>query len=110
EGGGGGGGGRREGMTPETRVPPGAKVGAYFSMSAPAVPTGLFGLMLSGAYRLPAVSCQVYGVLTNTTTVDAYRGAGRPEAAHLVERLGDMFAAEIGRGGAGGRQQDVIPH
>jgi carbon-monoxide dehydrogenase large subunit len=88
--------GTRDGMIGGLRVTSRANVGAYFSMFAPAVPTGLFGLMLSGAYRLPAVSCQVYGVLTNTTTVDAYRGAGRPEAAHLVERLVDMFAAEIG--------------
>jgi carbon-monoxide dehydrogenase large subunit len=88
--------GTREGAIMGIRVTSRANVGAYFSMFAPAVPTGLFGLMLSGAYRLPAISCQVYGVLTNTTTVDAYRGAGRPEAAHLVERLVDMFAAEIG--------------
>ncbi|HXJ83386.1 MAG TPA: molybdopterin cofactor-binding domain-containing protein [Candidatus Methylomirabilis sp.] len=87
--------GMRDGTIGGLRVTSRANVGAYFSMFAPAVPTGLFGLMLSGAYRLPAVSCQVYGVLTNTTTVDAYRGAGRPEAAHLVERLVDMFAAEI---------------
>jgi aerobic carbon-monoxide dehydrogenase large subunit len=88
--------GQRDGTIAGIRVTSRANLGAYFSMFAPAVPTGLFGLMLSGAYRLPSVSCQVYGVLTNTTTVDAYRGAGRPEAAHLVERLVDMFAAELG--------------
>jgi carbon-monoxide dehydrogenase large subunit len=88
--------GQRDGTISGIRVTSRANVGAYFSMFAPAVPTGLFGLMLSGCYRLPAVSCQVYGVLTNTTTVDAYRGAGRPEAAHLVERLVSMFAAELG--------------
>ncbi len=88
--------GQRDGTITGIRVTSRANLGAYFSMFAPAVPTGLFGLMLSGAYRLPTVSCQVYGVLTNTTTVDAYRGAGRPEAAHLVERLVDLFAAELG--------------
>ncbi len=78
-------------------------------MFAPAVPTGLFGLILSGCYRLPAVSCQVYGVLTNTTTVDAYRGAGRPEAAHLVERLVSMFAAELGMDPVEVRRKNCFP-
>jgi carbon-monoxide dehydrogenase large subunit len=100
--------GTREGAITGIRVTSRANVGAYFSMFAPAVPTGLFGLMLSGAYRLPAVSCLVYGVLTNTTTVDAYRGAGRPEAAHLVERLVDMFAAEIGMDPAEVRKKNFI--
>ena len=100
--------GSREGVITGLRVTSRANVGAYFSMFAPAVPTGLFGLMLSGAYRLPAVSCQVYGVLTNTTTVDAYRGAGRPEAAHLVERLVDMFAAEIGMDAAEVRKKNFV--
>jgi len=88
--------GNRDGTILGLRVSARANLGAYFSMFAPAVPTGLFGLMLCGAYRTPTISCRVNGVLTNTTTVDAYRGAGRPEATHLVERLVDMFAAEIG--------------
>jgi carbon-monoxide dehydrogenase large subunit len=100
--------GTQDGMIGGLRVTSRANVGAYLSMFAPAVPTGLFGLMLSGAYRLPAVSCQVYGVLTNTTTVDAYRGAGRPEAAHLVERLVDMFAAELGKDPAEVRRKNFV--
>ena len=88
--------GSRDGRITGLRVISRANLGAYFSMFAPAVPTGLFGLVLSGVYKIPSISCQVDGVLTNTTTVDAYRGAGRPEATHLVERLVDMFAAEIG--------------
>lgn len=88
--------GSRDGQIAGLRVVSRANLGAYFSMFAPAVPTGLFGLLLSGVYKIPSISCQVHGVLTNTTTVDAYRGAGRPEATHLVERLVDMFAAEIG--------------
>ena len=88
--------GNRDGTILGVRVHARANLGAYFSMFAPIVPTGLFGLMLCGAYRTPTVSCRVNGVLTNTTTVDAYRGAGRPEATHLVERLVDVFAAEIG--------------
>ena len=99
--------GQRDGTISGIRVTSRANVGAYFSMFAPAVPTGLFGLMLSGCYRLPTVSCQVYGVLTNTTTVDAYRGAGRPEAAHLVERLVSMFAAELGMDPGGGAAQEL---
>jgi aerobic carbon-monoxide dehydrogenase large subunit len=88
--------GNRDGTILGVRVHSRANLGAYFSMFAPIVPTGLFGLMLCGAYRTPTISCRVDGVLTNTTTVDAYRGAGRPEATHLVERLVDLFAAEIG--------------
>jgi carbon-monoxide dehydrogenase large subunit len=72
-----------------------ANMGAYHSLFAPGIPTILFGLMLSGQYRIPAVDCKVYGVLTNTTPVDAYRGAGRPEATHLIERIVDIVADEI---------------
>jgi aerobic carbon-monoxide dehydrogenase large subunit len=100
--------GTRDGRITGLRVTSRANVGAYFSMFAPAVPTGLFGLMLSGAYRIPSISCHVYGVLTNTTTVDAYRGAGRPEATHLVERLTDMFAAEVGMDPAEVRRRNFI--
>jgi aerobic carbon-monoxide dehydrogenase large subunit len=100
--------GTRDGRITGLRVTSRANVGAYFSMFAPAVPTGLFGLMLSGAYKIPSISCQVYGVLTNTTTVDAYRGAGRPEATHLVERLVDLFAAEIGMDPAEVRRKNLI--
>jgi carbon-monoxide dehydrogenase large subunit len=88
--------GSSDGRIAGVRVTSHANLGAYFSMFAPVVPTFLFGLMLSGVYKIPSIFCQVHGVLTNTTTVDAYRGAGRPEATHLVERLVDMFAAEIG--------------
>lgn len=73
-----------------------ANLGAYVSTAAPGIPTILHGLMLSGAYRLPAVDYEVVGVLTNTTPVDAYRGAGRPEATFIVERLMDLAAAELG--------------
>jgi len=100
--------GTREGQITGLRVTSRANLGAYFSMFAPAVPTGLFGLMLSGAYRIPTISCEVHGVLTNTTTVDAYRGAGRPEATHLVERLVDMFAAEAGLDPAEVRRRNFI--
>ncbi len=74
-----------------------ANLGAYLSTFAPGIPTVLFGLMLSGQYKIPNISCDVTGVFTNTTPVDAYRGAGRPEATYLVERMVDRFAQEIGR-------------
>lgn len=74
-----------------------ANLGAYLSTFAPGIPTVLFGLMLSGQYKIPNISCEVTGVFTNTTPVDAYRGAGRPEATYLVERMVDRFAQEIGR-------------
>ncbi len=73
-----------------------ANLGAYLSTFAPAIPSILFGVMLSGVYKIPAVECKVYGVMTNTTPVDAYRGAGRPEATYLVERMVDLLARELG--------------
>ena len=59
------------------------------------IPTILHGLMLSGAYTIPNIHEDVYGMFTNTTPVDAYRGAGRPEATFIVERLVDLVAAEL---------------
>ena len=73
-----------------------AGLGGYLSTAAPGVPTILHGLMYSGAYHIPAVYGDIYGVFTNATPVDAYRGAGRPEATTLVERLVDLVAAETG--------------
>ena len=73
-----------------------AGLGAYLSTAAPGVPTILHGLMYSGSYHIPAVYGDVYGVFTNATPVDAYRGAGRPEATTLIERLVDLVAAETG--------------
>jgi len=73
-----------------------ANMGAYLSTFAPAIPTYLYGLVFVGPYRFPNVKCKVIAPFTNTTPVDAYRGAGRPEATYLIERMVDMFAAEIG--------------
>lgn len=69
--------------------------GAYVSTVQPGVPTILSVLMYSGQYRMKAVKCEVIGALTNTMAVDAYRGAGRPEAAYLVERLVDNLAHKL---------------
>jgi len=86
-----------------------ANLGAYLSTAAPGVPTILHGLMLSGCYQLPAVDYEVLGVFTNTTPVDAYRGAGRPEATYIVERLMDLAAQELGLDPVEIRRRNFIP-
>src|SRR5579884_1415123 len=86
-----------------------ANLGAYLSTFAPGIPTVLFGLMLSGTYRIPNVAVTVDGVFTNTNPVDAYRGAGRPEATYLVERAMDLAAAEIGMDPVELRRRNLIP-
>ena len=73
-----------------------ANMGAYLSTFAPAVPTYLSGTLMAGVYTTPAVYVEVHAVFTNTVAVDAYRGAGRPEAAYLLERLVDKAAVEMG--------------
>lgn len=72
-----------------------ANMGAYLSNYAPYIPQ-LAVYMLSGTYRIPAIHINIRGVLTNTVPVDAYRGAGRPEAIYLVERIVDLAARELG--------------
>ncbi|GAC1593792.1 MAG: molybdopterin-dependent oxidoreductase [Myxococcales bacterium] len=86
-----------------------ANLGAYLSLFAPAVPTYLYGTLLSGCYRIPAIHVDVAGVLTNTTPVDAYRGAGRPEACYLVERLVDLAAQKAGIDPVELRRRNFIP-
>src|SRR5437870_7048957 len=71
-----------------------ADLGAYHQLLTPAIPT-LTGLMLSGAYKIPAIQMNVTGVFTNKMATDAYRGAGRPEATYVVERAMDVAAAEL---------------
>ncbi len=71
-----------------------ADLGAYLQLLTPAIPT-LTGLMLSGSYRIPAIQMNVTGVFTNKMSTDAYRGAGRPEATYVVERVMDIVAAEL---------------
>jgi aerobic carbon-monoxide dehydrogenase large subunit len=71
-----------------------ADLGAYHQLLTPAIPT-LTGLMLSGAYRIPAIQMNVTGVFTNKMSTDAYRGAGRPEATYVVERVIDIVAREL---------------
>ncbi|MBI2822364.1 MAG: xanthine dehydrogenase family protein molybdopterin-binding subunit [Acidobacteria bacterium] len=71
-----------------------ADLGAYLQLLTPAIPT-LTGLMLTGAYRIPSVRMDVKGVFTNKVATDAYRGAGRPEATYVVERVMDLVAQEL---------------
>jgi aerobic carbon-monoxide dehydrogenase large subunit len=85
-----------------------AGMGAYLSTAAPGIPTILHGLMLAGAYGIPAVREDVYGVYTNTTPVEAYRGAGRPEATYMIERLVDRLAHALGMDPVDLRRKNLI--
>ena len=86
-----------------------ANMGAYLSTAAPGVPTILFGFMVGGAYAIKAGHVEVTGVFTNTTPVDAYRGAGRPEALYLVERMVDLLARKLEMDPAEVRRKNFIP-
>ena len=101
--------GNRDGTITGLRVTTYANLGAYLSTVAPGIPTTLYGRIITGAYRIPAAYVKVYGVYTNTAMVDAYRGAGRPEASYLIERMVDRFAAEIGMDPAEVRRKNFIP-
>jgi carbon-monoxide dehydrogenase large subunit len=86
-----------------------AGMGAYLSTAAPGIPTILHGLMLSGPYQLPALKEDVYGVYTNTTPVEAYRGAGRPEATFMLERMLDKLADRLKIDPAEIRHRNLLP-
>ncbi len=77
------------------RVKTVANVGAYLSTFASCVPTILYATLLAGQYTTPVIHCEVTAVFTNTSPVDAYRGAGRPEATYVVERLVETAAREM---------------
>ncbi|GGG27804.1 xanthine dehydrogenase family protein molybdopterin-binding subunit [Chelatococcus composti] len=90
-----------------------ANLGAYLSTFASSVPTYLYGPLLSGPYDIPAIYCEVDGVYTNTAPVDAYRGAGRPEATFVLERLVEVASRELGIDPASFRRRNYIrkfPH
>jgi aerobic carbon-monoxide dehydrogenase large subunit len=101
--------GTRAGKVTGLRTTIYAGLGGYASTAAPGIPTILHGLIYSGPYRIPNIHGTVHGVYTSTTPVDAYRGAGRPEATYLLERLMDLFAREIGRDGIEVRRENFIP-
>ena len=99
----------REGKITGIRSRVYAGMGAYLSTAAPGVPTILHGLMYSGPYAVGATRADIYGVFTNATPVDAYRGAGRPEATFLVERLIDLLAAELRLDPVEVRRRNLLP-
>ncbi len=90
-----------------------ANFGAYMSLFSSSVPTYLYATLLSGQYDIPAIHANVRAVYTNTSPVDAYRGAGRPEATYLLERTMETAARELGVSPAELRRKNFIttfPH
>jgi len=85
-----------------------ANLGAYMSTFSSSVPTYLYATLLSGQYAIPQIYCEVDAVYTNTVPVDAYRGAGRPEATFVVERLVEVAAREMGIDPADIRKRNFI--
>ncbi len=85
-----------------------ANLGAYMSLFSSCVPTYLYATLLSGQYVIPAIHCNVRTVYTNTAPVDAYRGAGRPEATYLIERTVETAARELGISPAKLRRRNFI--
>jgi carbon-monoxide dehydrogenase large subunit len=90
-----------------------ANFGAYMSLFSSAVPTYLYATLLSGTYNIPNIYCEVLAMYSNTVPVDAYRGAGRPEASYVVERMIETAAREMGKDPAELRRQNFVrefPH
>jgi carbon-monoxide dehydrogenase large subunit len=85
-----------------------ANLGAYLSTIAPGIPTTLYGRMVAGCYKIPNIHVDVTGVYTNTAMVDAYRGAGRPEATFVIERACDLVADATGVDPAEVRRRNFI--
>ncbi len=100
---------QRDGTITGLKVNTYANLGGTLSTIAPGIPTTLYGRMLSGVYQIPNIYCSVKGVYTNTGMVDAYRGAGRPEATYLIERAVDLVAAELGMDPVVVRRRNFIP-
>jgi len=99
----------KDGNITALRVNTVANLGAYISTFAPAVPTYLHGTLLQGLYTTPKIHIDVVAAFTHTNAVDAYRGAGRPEATFLLERLIDTAALELGIDPAELRYKNFIP-
>ena len=102
-----------EGRVVGLRVKTIANLGAYMSTFSSSIPTYLYATLLSGQYEIPQIYCEVDAVYTNTVPVDAYRGAGRPEATFVVERLMEVGARELGQDPAELRRKNFIkkfPH
>ncbi len=97
-----------QGNTLGLRVNTKANLGAYMSTFSSSIPTYLYATLLAGQYKTPAIYCDVQAYYTNTVPVDAYRGAGRPEASFLLETLMDQAAIEIGMDPAEFRRRNFI--
>ncbi|MGF1466568.1 MAG: xanthine dehydrogenase family protein molybdopterin-binding subunit [Sandaracinaceae bacterium] len=91
------------------RVATKANLGAYLSTFSTSVPTYLYATLLAGCYKTPAIYAEVKSFFSNTVPVDAYRGAGRPEAAYLLERLVEKAAHELGVDRLELRRKNFIP-
>jgi carbon-monoxide dehydrogenase large subunit len=102
-------GAKRDGTITALKAKTYANLGGVLSTIAPGIPTTLYGRMLSGAYRIPNIYCQVLGIYSNTGMVDAYRGAGRPEATYVVERAVDLVARELELDPVEVRRKNFIP-
>lgn len=101
--------GTKDGKITGLRTKVYAGLGGYASTAAPGIPTILHGLMYSGPYTIPNLEGTIHGVYTTTTPVDAYRGAGRPEATFLLERMIDLFARKIAMDPVEVRRKNLIP-
>jgi carbon-monoxide dehydrogenase large subunit len=86
-----------------------ANLGAYVSTVGAGIPTAIHASLLAGVYRTPALDIDITGVFTNTQPTDAYRGAGRPEACYVLERLADRAARELGIDRADIRRRNLVP-
>jgi carbon-monoxide dehydrogenase large subunit len=86
-----------------------ADQGGYLSTFGPLIPTALYITLFSGLYKMPGIWGEMWGTLTNTVPVDAYRGAGRPEASYLLERLVDLAAQKLGQDPIEIRRKNFIP-
>ena len=87
---------QKDGKVIGLRVNTIANLGGYASLFATVTPTYLYAPLILGLYDIPAAYCNVKAVFTNTAPVDAYRGAGRPEATYMIERIMDQAAIEMG--------------
>ena len=99
----------RDGDFLALRVNTRANLGAYLSTFGSVVPTYMYGTLMAGPYRTPSIYCEVKAMFTHTVPVDAYRGAGRPEASYLIERLVDKAARETGIDPLTIRSRNFIP-
>ncbi len=100
---------KKDGTITGIHVKTWANMGGYLSTIAPLIPTAIYITLLSGLYKVEGIYGEMWGTLTNTVPVDAYRGAGRPEAAYLLERLVDVAARDLGMDPLDIRRKNLIP-